>query len=141
MQLLDEGVAKLGLSIGIFSHVYGGIYQIVAISSSVDGWVAGATLPVEDTYCRDVVRSGKTLAITGIAGTPGLGGHPLYVKIPLEAYIGAPVFCDDRTWGTVNFTSFRLHAPFTREDRRLVEGYARILAEQIDALGYGATAH
>ena len=128
LRLLDEGVDQLDLSIGIVSHIYNGYYTIIAINSEVGDFVKDATFPLEKTYCREVFESGKTKAIAEIDGVPGLRLHPLYLELPLEAYLGAPIRHHGEVWGTVNFSASKVHKPFTRQDKALVEGYARTIA-------------
>lgn len=132
--LLDEGVARLDLSIGIVSHIYNGLYTVVAINSEVGGLVTGAVFPLADTYCREVFETGKTLALTEINGVPGMRLHPLYLDIRLEAYLSTPIFHKEKVWGTVNFSSAKLHKPFTQEDRALVEGYALTIGQWLDEM-------
>jgi GAF domain-containing protein len=134
--LLNEGAARLDMPIGIVSRVYNDLYQVVAINSASGPLVEGACFPIQATYCRDVIKSGKTLAITEIDGMPGMRRHPLYVKMPLEAYISAPIFHDGEPWGTVNFTSINIRAPFSPEEIRLVEGYAAKIAEKLGEMDH-----
>ncbi|MGJ8653399.1 MAG: GAF domain-containing protein [Opitutaceae bacterium] len=140
-QLLDEGVKRLDLPIGIVSHIYSGLYTIISINSEVTGFVAGAIFPLNNTYCRDVFESGQTKAITDIEGVPGMRLHPLYLNLPLEAYIGAPIFHNGSVWGTINFSSTQIHAPFTSGNIALVESYAHAIGawlDEIDAIPAGA---
>ena len=133
-QLADEGVQSLDMPIGIVSHIYNGIYQIVAINSAVDALVSGAIFPLKNTYSRDVFRSGKTIATTEIEGSKGLKRHPLYVSLPLKAYIGAPIHFNNTIWGTVNFTSTHPHKAFTPAEIELVESYATKISRLLEEI-------
>ncbi|MGZ0654719.1 GAF domain-containing protein [Coraliomargarita sp. W4R53] len=132
--LLDEGVKQLGLPIGIVSHIYNGLYKIIAINSEMGELVDNAIFPLEKTYCRAVFESRKTLAITTIDGVPGMRLHPLYLDLPLEAYLGTPIMHKGSVWGTVNFSSSKVHQAFTTEDCALVEGYARTVSQLLSDL-------
>jgi len=132
--LLDEGVQQLDLPIGIVSHIYNGLYAIVGINSALGELVDNAVFPLEKTYCRDVFESRKTLAITEIDGVPGMRLHPLYLDLPLEAYIGTPIMHKGAVWGTVNFSSSKLHKAFTAKDKALVKNYARTVSEWLDQM-------
>jgi GAF domain-containing protein len=122
--LVNEGIEQLKMPIGIVSHIYNDWYEIVTINSEIGEFIGGALFPLSSTYCRDVFRSQKTLAITEIDGVPGMKRHPLYVSLPLEAYISAPIRHNNEVWGTVNFTSPKYRNAFSKEEIQLVEGYA-----------------
>lgn len=130
-KLLKEGVAELGMPVGIVSHIYSGLYHIVAINHPMGEMISGAVFPLSDTYCRDVFTTKKTIAITEIDGVEGLRLHPLYATLPLEAYISAPIFHQDKqvVWGTVNFTSPKTRTAFTAADIKLVENYAKQISQ------------
>ena len=129
--LLDKGIKALNLPIGIVSHIYGDSYEIVALHCKAGTLAVGSILPLSDTYCRDVVAQSKTIALTEINGTPGLKLHPLYLKLPLEAYISSPIFHNGSVWGTINFTASTIRSPFTQSEIALVEAYARQLSERL----------
>ena len=133
-KLLDEGAVELGLPVGIVSHIFNGNYQIVAINCGTMQMMDGSVFPLQDTYCRDVYQSGKTIAVTEIDGVKGMRLHPLYIKLPLEAYLSSPIRHHDRVWGTVNFTSPKTREPFTAFDIQLVEGYASQISEELGQL-------
>ncbi|MDQ8208726.1 GAF domain-containing protein [Coraliomargarita sp. SDUM461003] len=132
--LLDEGVERLDLPVGIVSHIYNGLYKVIAINSEMGELVDNAIFPLEKTYCRAVYESQETLAITSIDGIAGMRLHPLYLELPLEAYLGTPIMHKGRVWGTVNFSSSKLHAAFTDRDRALVEAYAATVSEWLAAM-------
>ncbi|HAV14372.1 MAG TPA: hypothetical protein DCX06_12900 [Opitutae bacterium] len=138
---LKEGSAKLKLPIGIVSHIYNNLYKVVAINLQQGDLTTGATFPLSQTYCRDVFTSEKIIAITEIDGVPGLQRHPLYVSLPLEAYIGAPIHHNGIVWGTVNFSSPEHREPFSECEITLVKSYADAIGkhlDEIDALPKGA---
>ncbi|ADE54503.1 GAF domain-containing protein [Coraliomargarita akajimensis] len=130
--LLADGLKQVHMPIGIVSHIYNNNYEIVAIEANRCLLRDGALFPLNDTYCRDVYRSGETIALTEIDGVPGLQRHPLYVKMPLEAYLSAPIHHHGFVWGTVNFTSndFR-NRPFSRKEIQLCESYATLIQHKL----------
>ena len=130
--LLREGRELLGLQVGIVSKVYDSNYELVAIDDIVDEFKVGDVLDLDETYCRDVVTNGKTIALTEIKGKPGLIDHPLYAARALEAYIGVPIFVDGSVWGTVNFSSMTQRSKkFTSAETALVEAFASLISESI----------
>ena len=134
-KLVNAGVKELDMPIGIVSHIYNGLYEIIAINSEMGAFIHGAVFPLEQTYCRDVFHTDKTIAITEIGNVAGLQLHPLYVSIPLEAYISAPIHHDDEVCGTINFTSTTLHQPFAKADIQRVEQYAKQISEFVEKVG------
>ena len=98
--LINRGVEQLDMPVGIVSHIYNDLYEIVTINSEMDEFIQGAVFPLSKTYCRDVYRTDKTIAITEIDHVLGMQLHPLYVSLPVEAYISAPIHHDGSVWGT-----------------------------------------
>ena len=121
-EILKEGCEKLGLSMGIVSHVKDNRYEIVAVHSNTGVFVPGESFPLGDTFCREVVMSEKTIALTEIDDVPGMQLHPLYHVLALEAYISTPIFVNSSVWGTLNFSSMRVRPDrFSEEEISFVE--------------------
>jgi GAF domain-containing protein len=133
-QLLSKAVQETDMPMGIVSHIYSGLYSIVAVNHPMGEFITGAVFPLNKTYCRDVVTTKKTIALTDIDGITGLRLHPLYVSLPLKAYISAPILHRGGVWGTVNFTSTHPRKPFTAADIERVEGYARRVSGWLDSM-------
>lgn len=126
---LKEGCEKLNLSMGVVSHIQGDSYQIAAVLCDTGVFVAGEIFPLGDTYCRDVVSSKKTIAITDFEGVKGMQRHPLYHILALEAYISTPIIVKGLVWGTLNFSSMRVRDhEFSAEEIEFVESSAAKIA-------------
>lgn len=131
-ELLKAGRSILELQVGIVSKVNDRNYELIAIDDIANEFKVGDVLDLGETYCRDVVNQGKTIALTEIKGQPGLQRHPLYAARALEAYIGVPIFVDGAVWGTVNFSSMALRPKeFSSAETALVEAYAGLISESI----------
>ena len=131
-KLLEAGKSILNLQMGIVSKVYGGNYELVAIEDVCDEFKVGDVLDLNATYCKDVVTTGKTIAITEIDGVHGLQQHPLYAARALEAYIGVPIVVNTGVWGTINFSSMTLRTDsFSSAEIALVEVYADLVADTL----------
>ena len=131
-KLLEAGKSILNLQMGIVSKVYGSHYELVAIEDVCDEFKVGDVLDLSATYCKDVVTTGKTIAITEIDGVQGLQHHPLYAARALEAYIGVPIIVNDEVWGTINFSSMALRTnSFSSAEIALVEAYANLVADSL----------
>jgi GAF domain-containing protein len=128
-KLINQGVDQLDMPVGIVSHIYNDLYEIVTINSEMDEFIQGAVFPLSNTYCRDVYRTDKTIAITEIDHVLGMQLHPLYVSLPVEAYISAPIHFNDSVWGTVNFTATKIRPAFAKAEIELVEQYAETISK------------
>jgi GAF domain-containing protein len=125
-EILTVGNELFSTTMGIVSHIENNEYKIIAIQSIANVFVPGETFPLHQTYCRDVCRTGKTIAITDLEGKPGLQCHPLYKNLPIEAYISTPVQKHGIIWGTLNFSSMILRPqPFNDSEIEFIETSAR----------------
>jgi transcriptional regulator with GAF, ATPase, and Fis domain len=131
-ELIKTGREKLAMSMGIVSHIESERYQIIAVSSLTGVFVAGEDFALKDTYCRDVFEQQKTIALTKLEGIQGLQLHPLYETLPLEAYISAPIFVDDKIWGTINFSCMKLREnEFSSQDIEFIETAAKKISAEM----------
>lgn len=128
--LLDQGLRKLGLDIGIISHIEESVY-VVAYCRSADTPIRpGTQFELLDTYCADVVRSGRTRFYKDVASISEMLKHPCYLNTQLRAYIGTPVRIEGEIWGTVNYSSMRPHElEYTEEEVQFLEDQARQVAK------------
>lgn len=133
-EFINRGIKELDMPIGIVSHIYNNLYQIVTINSEMGQFIRGAVFPLNETYCRDVYRLDKTIAITEIDHVPGMQLHPLYVNLPVEAYISAPIHFNGSVWGTINYTSSEIRPSFTRKEINTVEAQATTISELLSEI-------
>ena len=130
-QLLQVGAQQLDLPVGIVGRIWNDTYLIVAISCATSALKEGTAIPLNATCCREVYQKGRTIALTDLGGIAGLEKHPLFMKLPPEAYISAPIRLNNQIWGTVSFTSTQTRDLFTEEDIQLVEGYALLIHKKL----------
>jgi len=131
--LLRAGRLRLATDVGIVSRVFGNGYTIIAVQSKNNVFCAGDTFSLQETYCREVVITGQTVALTEVEDTPGLQRHPLYMPMMLEAYVAAPIFYQGFVWGTVNYTSMRVRAEhFSDDDIAFVESQGQAISEALE---------
>jgi len=129
LDILTQGRNRFGAMLGIVSRIDNETYKIFAVSSETGIPENGDGYPLDAVYCREVVQSGQTVAITEIDGVQGLRLHPLYDHIPCEFYISSPILVDGEVWGTLNYTSLEGRgAPFSAEDIAFNETDARKIA-------------
>lgn len=134
LEILNEGCRRFNAMLGIVSRIHDGTYEIFAVSSDTGIPNVGDIYPLTAVYCREVVQSKRTVAITEIDGVPGMRLHPLYDAIPCEFYISSPILIDGTVWGTLNFTSLERRAiPFSTEETIYNEANAMKLSAAITA--------
>ncbi|HEX6734858.1 MAG TPA: PAS domain S-box protein, partial [Azonexus sp.] len=110
----------------------------VEVQVSPPGTLAdGQEFPLGDTYCSDTLRAGDVLAIAD-AERQGWREHPCFRDFHLAAYLGMPIHCDGRLYGTVNFSSSsgRDHDfdPSDLEFVRMLARWAGAFLERMHAL-------
>jgi GAF domain-containing protein len=131
-RILSEGLRALNLSMGLVSKIENGVYEIIAVESTGDVFVAGVSYPLNDTYCREVVEKKKTIALTEINLEQGLSKHPLYDGLPLEVYISTPIYKNNTSWGTLNYSCMlNRKKPFTENEINFVEKRAEQISDAL----------
>jgi signal transduction histidine kinase len=119
--LLAMGCRRFGLAIGILAHIEGERYEIIQVLSPGGEIAQGDIFNLDDTYCRETLRTQGPLGIEHTA-TSHWHSHPCYRKFRLEAYFGVPVRVGTTSYGTLNFSDFRPRpTPFTTVDRELIQ--------------------
>ncbi|HEX9950574.1 MAG TPA: EAL domain-containing protein [Rubricoccaceae bacterium] len=117
----------LDLDSGVFSHVVGDVYTVVAVSGPASGATPGATFSLGETYCAIALEHDDVLAVHHM-GASAYGDRPCYVSHRLERYIGIPVRVSGEVYGTLCFSArARGAAPYGESDHDLL----RVLATWI----------
>jgi len=103
---LQSGIKIFQMQTGIVSHITKEKkYYVKDVVTDLDVINKGDEYELEGTYCREVYQSQETLGFPCIAQISELKDHPVYVNLKLEAYLSAPIFVNDKLYGTLNFTS------------------------------------
>lgn len=128
--MLREAREKLGLEMGIVSHIVENKYHVMAIDATQHMIVPGEIFALEDTVCNAVIQEERFVSLTSYLSPEGLREHPVYEAMKLEAYVAAPIWVNQKIWGTVNFTSTitRPHA-FTDDEKKLVRECAKTVSK------------
>ena len=134
-ETLAQGNRELSTSLAVLAKIENNNYELIAVRSSTGAFVSGENYRLGNTYCRQIIEQQKPIATTEISsGKPSLG-HPLYRTLPFECYIGAPVYLNARTWGTLNFSSMaQRETPFSCEEVDLVNHLADKLSRLLATL-------
>ena len=112
----------LDLDLGVFSHVAGEAYTVVAAHGP--GVAPGDVFPLSDTYCAITLHHDDVFAVSEMGASEHCG-HACYAVFGLERYIGIPVRVAGGVYGTLCFLARAPGpAPFGEADHDLL----RVLA-------------
>ena len=128
-EYLKSGIEIFQMQTGIVSHISEDkVYTVKDVISNLDVINPGDEYELEGTYCREVYATRKTIGFPCIGEIKELKDHPVYVNLKLESYLSAPIFVNNKIYGTLNFTSLvpRKHG-FSEHENDLVS----IMAQSI----------
>ncbi len=104
-RILEIGAEFYGMPIGIFSNIVDREYRVVAVTGGESmGLKPGTVLPLEQTFCIDLVGRTEPLTIPDVTECD-YRDHAAYNASGLESYIGRKIEIDNETVGAVNFAS------------------------------------
>lgn len=133
-RILTEGLNTFTMTLAALARIEGNTYELVAVKSDTGVYVAGEKFVLGDSFCRRVLKLREPIAESAIEQSPPVLKHPLYSSLPLECYIGAPVYRHGEIWGCLDFTSLvQRDEPFSARDLRLICRMARQASEIVDA--------
>ncbi|MDX1520996.1 MAG: ATP-binding protein, partial [Anaerolineae bacterium] len=126
---LKVGVELLGLELGLVSLINQADYTVIEIYSTGPTRLgSGRTLDIKQTYCELAYEANNIIDIPDTKSSD-YGDRPGYEAIRVEAYIGTPVWVNDRKFGTVCFFGSRPRGAFDQADKDFV----RLMAEWMGA--------
>jgi GAF domain-containing protein len=130
--LLDSGCKALGLDIGIISQVEGDTYTVLACTNNRLGIKDGRIFELSQTYCCDVVAENCTKYYADVANITEMLKHPCYLNSQLRAYIGTPIIFEEKTFGTLNYSSMTPRKdPYSNSDIEYLESLAKQASQLI----------
>lgn len=124
----------LKLPLGIVSHIQDEIYEVVNVlvkelPVSIE---KGQVFSLGHTYCSITCEKNRAIGMHQV-GQSERAGHPCYVDMGLETYIGAPVRVREKVYGTVSFSSPSPRAqPFSQYDLEFIEILANWVGYSIE---------
>lgn len=109
-RLLNFGCQLFGMDAGLVGHMTSTGYEIDEVyGPEAFPLRRGQILDVEDTYCAEVIRSGRPAAVPDVRGTPFAERHA-YREFGLQAYLGSPLIVDGSVYGCISFFGLDPHA-------------------------------
>ena len=131
--ILTQGINRLGLDVGIISHVTGETYQVLVCVSDTVNIKSGDEFELSETYCTDVVREQQTKHYRDVAKITEMLKHPVYLNTQLRAYIGTPIVLNEGIWGTLNYSSLRPRKRvYSKDEIKFLESQAIAVANILE---------
>ena len=131
---LDTGRRLLNMSFGVVGRIDGDYQTVLAVRPGEAGIDIGDRFNIKDTYCGQVVDRASSILINQVNKNEKFAHHPFFVKHPFQSYIAAPVWVNNRIFGTLYFTGSEARNPeFSTEDRELIELMALGLGRVIES--------
>jgi GAF domain-containing protein len=97
------------------------------------GWEEGASVPLEDTYCRRLVEGRLPSVVPDTRGDERVKGLGMTREAGIGAYVGVPLrFSDDRLYGTLAALSHCPDPSLEERDTRLMWALGGVVAEQLE---------
>jgi len=130
--LLLMGCERLGLPVGLLSHVEGDRYKVVQAVTPDNSIVRGQTFELGQTYCDEMLRTDATICFEH-AALSEWRTHPAYQFCQLEAHIGVRIEVGGQVYGTLNFMSPEPRKlRFTETDRGMLKLMAQWVGNEIE---------
>ncbi len=105
---LEVGVKVFGMDIGIVSDIKGNEYIVCDAITPDKSISPGDVFELGGTYCREVIDSGEVIGFPHVGSINEMKNHPVYVNMKLESYISAPIYKNEKIFGTLNFSSTKI---------------------------------
>tara|TARA_Y100000768_G_scaffold368401_1_gene332331 strand:- start:2272 stop:3432 length:1161 start_codon:yes stop_codon:yes gene_type:complete len=133
-EYLAIGKKIFKLETGIISRIENNNYTVLAFSSPLEGLEVNQVFQLQDTYCREVFESEKTVAFPHVGAVERMCEHPVYVNMKLESYLSSPIFVKGEIYGTINFTDRTIrHQNFSTQQFELIEIMAKTIARFLES--------
>ncbi|MHC6527455.1 sensor domain-containing diguanylate cyclase [Vibrio proteolyticus] len=129
-EILKLGTEHFGLPIGIFSKIDGNDYIVQRAVHPDDALEIGMTFELDATYCSHVYNADDVQGFHHVSDSE-VATHPCFKNFGLEAYLGAPIFVDEKRYGTLNFSSPEPTRPFIRQDIELIRLFAEWVGHEV----------
>ncbi|MEG4516793.1 EAL domain-containing protein [Microcoleus sp. AT9b-C5] len=127
---LTAGCLMFGLSMGLMAEVENETFIVRAAKSDLEYFVRGLELNLGDTYCGAVIKLNKTVAYSHIGADIEMREHPAYQNCQAESYIGTPIFVNNKTYGTLSFSSREIkQRKFKYEEIEIIELMAQSIGK------------
>lgn len=131
-EAIEVGRDRLGVQYGVLSYTGSGDYEVIDSTITSGEYEAGTVHELETTWCRHVVDSGETLAISD-AGDSEYSDDIAREVTNLQCYIGAEITVDGEPYGTLCYSGENpRESPFGDDEKRFVELLTRWIGYELE---------
>lgn len=130
-----EAMAELTNSgCAVIARVVGSRWIVVAVRDTAKlGLHSGMELPLVETFCNTVVKSGHAVAIDSFCENPNYVHHPLRRDYQIESYIGVPIsLANGEIFGTLCAFDKSPRELSNRAILLVFKAFAKLLATQLE---------
>lgn len=130
-------LARTGLDMDVaFVAAFSGgdqVVQAVDGDGAAFGLEPGTSVPLEETYCGQMVRGELPSLVADAVGDERTADLPITREAGIGAYVGVPVrLWDGRLYGTLCCLSREAEPSLNKRDLRFMRVLAEIVADQLD---------
>ncbi len=132
-KLLVMGCETLKMNVGLLGRVSANHYEVLASYTSEDfpfGLVKGDTLSLNQTFEREVIKASGIICIEAIQTSPWKN-HPAVKTRRIEAYLGIPIFVNERIYGTLSFMGRCSRSAFNQTEIEMIQLMANYIGNEI----------
>lgn len=133
-EVLLRGTRELSVTLGVLAYIEADCYELVAVQSNSGAYVPGEQYSLGNSFCKEIMQREDMVREIKNGNSPLSLHHPLYRSLPLECFIGAPVYLHGTLWGSLDFSSMaQRDTPFSEQDIQLVLDQAEEMSELISS--------
>jgi len=134
-QMLRLGLDTLGMETSMLTEQAEGTLHVRCKVGMALLFEEGQTAPLNDTLCRETIRSKSSQFIDDLSARNEYASSRLASEWNLRSYVSAPVWVGDEIYGTLTFYNRQPRQyPFSEEDKVFVEllaaWFGKVLFEQ-----------
>jgi PAS domain S-box-containing protein len=119
---LQTGCRVLGFKSGVIGRVQDDQYVISAVQSDHPKLHRNFRCSLDDTLCKEAIRSQQTIIYEHLGSLPEMQDHPMYQALKFESLISTPIVVGDQIYGSLCFFSDTpcVHG-FTNHEQEFIE--------------------
>lgn len=131
--LLKLGCRFFDLPIGMETFVRGEELEVGQVNAPGTAFHSGMRVSLSTTYCSEALHRNGPVHFAHAGASPEWQRHQAYAALRLEAYIGAAINGQERTYGTLCFASLEpRQKPFTDSEKDFIQLMAHWLGGEMD---------
>nr|WP_242041904.1 response regulator [Alkalinema sp. FACHB-956] len=131
-ELLKMGCLKLGMNMGMLSQVVDDQVEVLYSWCSSGAVCKQVTIPLEETYCQEVLQRQKTVSILSVTGSEW-PHRTCHRELNIQSYLGTPIWVHGQLYGTLAFYGFSHRSqPFRSIEQEILHLMAQWIGSEIE---------